>query len=183
MLYLTVSKMPLILQNLEDVTVELKRVWDELNLLRTKNLDISRRRVINASRSKNLNDYVIKEELNEVIESIPEAIVQTTIIERVSEEPPVVVTEFKRIYTKIILTEDTLVEFPDVLVTGYSHVYRIQQDGVGNHLLTWNSSFDSASLWPISRVADTYNIFEFIADSDDQKLYLNGFPVIGQIAP
>lgn len=173
--------MSLILKTPEDFTNEIKRVWDQLNLLRTKNLDLSRRRVINASPSINSHDYIIREELDKVIGLIPEAIIQTTIIERVPEETPEVIIEFKRIYTKIILTEDTLIEFPDVLVTGYSHVYRILQDDVGEHLLTWDSSFDSANLWPISRIANTSNLFEFIADSEDQKLYLNGFPVIGQV--
>ena len=173
--------MSLILKTPEDITNEIKRLWDELNLLRTKNFDISRRRVINASRSINLHDYIIREELNEVIDSIPEAIIRTTIIEKVIEVPPVVVTDFQRIYTRLTITEDTFIEFPDVLVTGNSHVYRIQQDGIGNHLLTWESNFDSANFWPISRVKNTYNLFEFIADSDDQKLYLNGFPIIGQL--
>ena len=69
--------MPIILQTFDDVTAEIKRLWDQLDLLRTKNIDLSRRRVINASRSVNLNDYIIREELIEVIDSIPEAIIRT----------------------------------------------------------------------------------------------------------
>ncbi|KKM70652.1 hypothetical protein LCGC14_1438550 [marine sediment metagenome] len=174
--------MPIILQTFDDVTAEIKRLWDQLDLLRTKNIDLSRRRVINASRSVNLNDYIIREELIEVIDSIPEAIIRTTttIIEQVPEEPPTVVLEFKRIYNKLILIEDTLIEFPDVISTGDSHVYRVTQDSVGEHLLTWAAEFDKANLWPIGRLANTYNTFEFLADAEDQKLYLNGFPVIGQ---
>ena len=172
--------MPLILPTFEDVTAEIKRLWDQLDLLRTKNLDLSRRRVINASPSINDNDYVIRAELDSAIAGIPQAISTITLIEKATEDPPEVIQEFKRIYIKLTLIEDTTVEFPDVLVTGNSHVYRIIQDSVGKHLLTWASGFDKANLWPISRVANTYNIFEFIADSEEQKLYLNGFPVIGQ---
>jgi len=170
----------LILKTSEDLTNEIKRIWDQLNLLRTKNLDLSRRRVINASPSINNNDYIIREELEEAIKGIPKAISTITIIEKPKEEPPIVVTEFKRIYNKLTITEDTLIEFPDVLVTGDSHVYRITMDSVGEHIQTWADEFDKANLWPISRVGNTYNIFEFIADAEDQKLYLNGFPVIGQ---
>lgn len=55
--------MPLIIQTFEDITVEVKRIWDQLDLFRTKNIDLSRRRVINASPSINKNDYVIRAEI------------------------------------------------------------------------------------------------------------------------
>ena len=171
--------MPIILNNLDDVTREVKLLWDQLDLLRTKNMDLSRRRVINASRSLATHDYIIREELDEVRSLIPDTVTRLLIPPTI-EEPPTVVLEFKRIYTKLTLTEDTTIDFPDVIVTGDSHAYKILMDDVGGHLLTWASGFDKANLWPISRVADTYNTFEFLADSDDQKLYLNGFPVIGQ---
>ena len=163
---------------------EIKSIQDYLNLIRTKNWDFHRRRIMNAAPSVNSNDYVIREELEELrklIEGIGVSTVQI-IRETIIEEAPTIVGLI-RTYTKTTLTEDTLISLNAVIVDGESHVYRIQQDSTGEHLLTWSSVFANVSLWPISRVKNTYNIFEFIADEEDQKLYLNGFPLIGQTIP
>lgn len=169
--------MPLIIQTFEDVTSEVKRLWDQLDLFRTKNIDLSRRRVINASRAIDLHDYIIKEELNEVISSIPlSSIIREVVIDSPIEE----ISTFKRVYTKVILIGNFSVTLPTAISKGDSHVYNIQQNDPGGHLLTWSVGFEAANLWPISSAKNTYNIFEFIADEEDQKLYLNGFPTIGQ---
>lgn len=53
-------------ENPLNINREIKSIWDYLNLIRTKNLDFHGRRVINASRSVNDNDYVTKAELDEI---------------------------------------------------------------------------------------------------------------------
>jgi hypothetical protein len=52
-----------VVKNFNDVNVVVKQLQDQLSQLTTKNIDMGKRRVVNASASVDQNDYVIKSEL------------------------------------------------------------------------------------------------------------------------
>lgn len=75
-----------IIGTIEDAAREIKFLQNQLNLLRTKNIDISKRRIINASPAIGDNDYVIKSQLDDIDVSVPAAVTNITEITEITGE-------------------------------------------------------------------------------------------------
>lgn len=62
----------MVIRTFDDVTMELRRVKDELDRIRSQNYDLNGRRVINAGRAVKGSDYITKDEVLELLVSSPE---------------------------------------------------------------------------------------------------------------
>ncbi|MGQ9845896.1 MAG: hypothetical protein ACUVQP_00125 [Bacteroidales bacterium] len=56
------------IRTIEDAQIAIRELYDFVDLMRSKDIDLSKRRVKNASPSEDLYDYVVRKELNDLKE-------------------------------------------------------------------------------------------------------------------
>lgn len=61
------------INSLSDAEIVLRDLHNQLDLLRSENIDMNKRRVVNATPSRDLYDYVVRKELEDVAKSIKES--------------------------------------------------------------------------------------------------------------
>ena len=64
------------IDSFKDTSDALREVWDRLDNLSSQNIDMKKRRVVNATPSRDLYDYVVRKELKESENNVQQQVIQ-----------------------------------------------------------------------------------------------------------